>query len=67
MGIWMPPPAATGHDPETIGAAIERAGFTSVWVGGGNAKPADFAALRGLLEGSERLIVAPGIAHALRP
>jgi probable F420-dependent oxidoreductase len=63
VGIWMPPPAAIGHDPETIGAAIERAGFTSVWVGGGNAKPADFAALRGMLEGSERLVVAPGIAN----
>jgi probable F420-dependent oxidoreductase len=63
VGIWMPPPAATGHDPETMAEAIEQAGFTSVWVGGGNAGPADFAVLRGLLSGSERLIVAPGIAN----
>ncbi|MBO0802568.1 MAG: TIGR03620 family F420-dependent LLM class oxidoreductase [Nocardiopsaceae bacterium] len=62
VGIWMPPPAVTGQAPETVGQAIEKAGFTSVWVGGGNAKPADFAALRGLLAGSERLIAAPGIA-----
>jgi probable F420-dependent oxidoreductase len=63
VGIWMPPPKATGKEPAELAAAIEQAGFTSVWVGGGNAAPADFAALRGLLEGSERLIVAPGIAN----
>jgi probable F420-dependent oxidoreductase len=63
VGIWMPPPAGTGQAPETVGQAIEKAGFTSVWVGGGNARPADFDALRGLLAGAERLIVAPGIAN----
>lgn len=63
VGIWMPPVAATGQAPETVGQAVEKAGFTSVWVGGGNAKPADFAALRGLLSGGERLIAAPGIAN----
>jgi probable F420-dependent oxidoreductase len=62
VGIWMAPPAAVGLDPETAAEAIERAGFSSVWVGGGNAGPGDFAVLRGLLSGSERLIVAPGIA-----
>jgi len=59
----MSPPAAVGLDPETAAEAIERAGFSSVWVGGGNARPEDFAVLRGLLSGSERLIVAPGIAN----
>jgi probable F420-dependent oxidoreductase len=63
VGIWTAPPKATGKEPAELAAAIEQAGFTSVWVGGGNATPADFAALRGLLEGSERLIVAPGIAN----
>jgi probable F420-dependent oxidoreductase len=63
VGIWMSPPAAVGLTPETAAEAIERAGFTSVWVGGGNAGPDDFAALRGLLSGSERLVVAPGIAN----
>ena len=59
----MAPPAAVGLDPETAAEAIERAGFSSVWVGGGNAGPDDFAVLRGLLSGSERLVVAPGIAN----
>jgi probable F420-dependent oxidoreductase len=63
VGIWMSPPAAVGLTPEIAAEAIERAGFTSVWVGGGNAGPDDFAALRGLLSGSERLVVAPGIAN----
>src|ERR1700689_5707032 len=63
VGIWMAPPAAVGLAPETAAEAIERAGFSSVWVGGGNAGPGDFAVLRGLLSGSERLIVAPGIAN----
>jgi probable F420-dependent oxidoreductase len=62
VGIWMAPPAAVGLTPETAAEAVERAGFGSVWVGGGNPGPDDFAALRGLLSGSERLIVAPGIA-----
>ena len=57
----MAPPAAVGLAPETAAEAIERAGFSSVWVGGGNARPEDFAVLRGLLSGSERLVVAPGI------
>src|SRR6202034_1167171 len=39
VGIWMSPPAAVGLTPETAAEAIERAGFTSVWVGGGNAGP----------------------------
>lgn len=58
----MGPPAAVGLEPEAAAQAIESAGFTSVWVGGGNQGPEDFKALRGLLAGSERLIVAPGIA-----
>jgi probable F420-dependent oxidoreductase len=63
VGIWMPPPERTGADPEKIASAIERAGFTSVWVGGGNATPDAFDRLRPLLAGSSRLIVATGIAN----
>ncbi len=63
VGIWMPPPERTGADPAATAAAIERAGFTSVWVGGGNATPDAFARLRPLLAGSSRLIVATGIAN----
>jgi probable F420-dependent oxidoreductase len=59
----MGSPAALGLDPAAAARAIEDAGFTSVWVGGGNAKPEDFAVLRGLLSGSDRLVVAPGIAN----
>ncbi len=62
-GIWMGPPSATGLAPQDAAQAIERAGFTSVWVGGGNRGPGDFAVLRALLAASERLVVAPGIAN----
>jgi len=63
VGIWMTPPSALGLKPEAAAQAIENAGFTSAWVGGGNPGPKDFAVLRGLLAGSERLVVAPGIAN----
>ena len=63
VGIWMPPPERIGVDPAVTAAAIERAGFTSVWVGGGNPDQAAFARLRAQLSGSERLIVATGIAN----
>jgi probable F420-dependent oxidoreductase len=62
-GIWMGAPSATGLAPEAAARAIERAGFGSVWVGGGNRGPEDFQVLRALLAGSERLVVAPGIAN----
>ena len=63
VGIWMPPPERIGVDPAVTATAIERAGFTSVWVGGGNPDQAAFARLRAQLSGSERLIVATGIAN----
>jgi probable F420-dependent oxidoreductase len=63
IGIWMSPPSAVGLAPEAAAQAIENAGFTSVWIGGGNPAPAAFAELRGLLAGSERLIVATGIVN----
>jgi probable F420-dependent oxidoreductase len=63
VGIWMPPPAWIGADPAATAAAIERAGFTSVWIGGGNATADAFELLRPLLTGTERLIVATGIAN----
>jgi probable F420-dependent oxidoreductase len=63
IGIWMTPPERIGVDPAATAAAIEQAGFTSVWVGGGNPDQAAFARLRAQLEGSVRLIVATGIAN----
>jgi probable F420-dependent oxidoreductase len=63
VGIWMPPPERAGVDPAAIAAAIERAGFTSAWIGGGNATQDAFARLRPLLAGSENLTVATGIAN----
>jgi probable F420-dependent oxidoreductase len=63
VGIWMPPPAWIGADPAATAAAIERAGFTSVWIGGGNATADAFELLRSLLAGTERLVVATGIAN----
>ena len=63
VGIWMPPPAWIGADPAATAVAIERAGFTSVWIGGGNATADAFELLRPLLTETERLIVATGIAN----
>jgi probable F420-dependent oxidoreductase len=63
LGIWMPPPAWIGADPAATAAAIERAGFTSVWIGGGNATPDAFTLLRPLLTGSSALVVATGIVN----
>jgi len=63
VGIWMPPPAWIGADPGETAAAIERAGFTSAWVGGGNATADAFELLRPLLASTEKLIVATGIAN----
>ena len=60
-GIWMPPPARIGLDPQAYARAIERAGFGSVWIPGVNAAP-DLAALEPLLSATERLVVATGIA-----
>lgn len=63
VGIWMPPPERLGVDPVATAVAIEQAGFTSVWEGGGNPNQAAFARLRAQLAGTERLIVATGIAN----
>jgi probable F420-dependent oxidoreductase len=63
LGIWMPPPAWIGADPAATAAAIEKAGFTSAWIGGGNAAPDAFTLLRPLLAGTSNLIVATGIAN----
>ena len=62
VGIWMPPPERIGVNPVATAAETERAGFTSIWVGGGNPDQAAFARLRAQLAGSQRLIVATGIA-----
>jgi probable F420-dependent oxidoreductase len=63
VGIWMPPPERIGVDAAEAAAAVEEAGFTSLWVGGGNPDPAAFARLRTQLAGSGQLIVATGIAN----
>src|ERR1700760_4478277 len=54
LGIWMPPPARSGIEPESYARAIEAAGFTSVWIPGVNS-PDDLAAI-------ERLVLGTGIA-----
>jgi probable F420-dependent oxidoreductase len=63
VGIWMPPPERIGVDAAEAAAAVEEAGFTSLWVGGGNPDPDAFARLRAQLAGSGQLIVATGIAN----
>ena len=59
----MPPPSWIGADPAATAAKIEQAGFTSVWIGGGNATPDAFTLLRPLLAATANLVVATGIAN----
>jgi hypothetical protein len=56
LGIWMPPPAAIGIDPQSYGREIEAAGFTSVWHPGVNSA-ADLAAIAPALAATERLVL----------
>jgi probable F420-dependent oxidoreductase len=62
-GIFLPPPERIGVDPAATAAAVEEAGFTSLWVGGGNPTPEALAERRSQLAASGRLIVATGIAN----
>ncbi|HEY0937432.1 MAG TPA: TIGR03620 family F420-dependent LLM class oxidoreductase [Trebonia sp.] len=61
LGIWMPPPAGIGVEPESYARAVEAAGFTSVWIPGVNS-PDDLAAAEPLLAATERLVLGTGIA-----
>ena len=61
LGIWMPPPAWIGIDPESCAREIEASGFTSVWYPGVNS-PADLAAIEPALAATERLVLGTGIA-----
>ncbi len=61
LGIWMPPPAWIGIDPESYAREIEAAGFTSVWYPGVNS-PDDLAAIEPALAATERLVLGTGIA-----
>jgi probable F420-dependent oxidoreductase len=61
LGIWMPPPAGIGIEPESYAREIEAAGFTSVWYPGVNS-PADLAAIELALAATERLVLGTGIA-----
>lgn len=63
FGIFAGPPARTGIEPATLAGAVERAGFASAWIGGGNATPADFEALAAMLAATSALIVATGIVN----
>ena len=61
LGIWMPPPARIGVEPESYARQIEAAGFTSLWIPGVNSLD-DLAALEPTLAATERLVVGTGIA-----
>src|SRR5580700_1389700 len=58
LGIWMPPPARIGIDPESYAREIEAARFTSVWYPGMNS-PADLAAVEPALEAAGQAYVKP--------
>jgi probable F420-dependent oxidoreductase len=61
IGIWMPPPARSGTDPEKYGLQIEAAGFTSVWFPHMNSAAA-LAEVETMLSSTERLVLGTGIA-----
>jgi probable F420-dependent oxidoreductase len=61
LGIWMPPPARIGIEPESFSREIEAAGFTSVWYPGVNSAD-DLAAIEPALAATRRLVVGTGIA-----
>ncbi|HVT67990.1 MAG TPA: TIGR03620 family F420-dependent LLM class oxidoreductase [Trebonia sp.] len=61
LGIWMPPPARIGIEPESYAREIEAAGFTSVWYPGMNSA-ADLAAVEAALAATESLVLGTGIA-----
>jgi probable F420-dependent oxidoreductase len=62
VGIFLPPPERIGVDPAATAAAVEQAGFTSLWVGGGNPSTDALEERRSQLAASDSLIVATGIA-----
>jgi probable F420-dependent oxidoreductase len=62
VGIWMPPPERMGVDPVEVALAIEDAGFTSVWEGGGNPDQAALERIESQLAATRSLIAATGIA-----
>jgi probable F420-dependent oxidoreductase len=62
VGIWMPPPELIGVDPAEVAIAIEDAGFTSLWAGGGNPDHAALDRIRTQLATTRNLIAATGIA-----
>jgi probable F420-dependent oxidoreductase len=62
VGIWMPPPERIGVDPASVAAAVESAGFTSLWTGGGNPDQAALDRAKDQLAATTSLIVGTGIA-----
>src|SRR5712691_6263863 len=62
LGIFAGPPARLGIDPAVLATAIEKAGFTSAWIGGGNPAPEAFDVLATMLAATGELVVATGIA-----
>ena len=62
VGIWMPPPERLGVDPVEVALSVEGAGFTSVWVGGGNPDQAALERIESQIAATRSLIAATGIA-----
>src|SRR5437868_5500285 len=63
FGIFAGPPSRLGIEPAVLAARIEKAGFTSAWIGGGSPAPQALEALAAMLAATERLVVATGIAN----
>ena len=63
LGIFAGPPSRLGIDPAALATGIEKAGFTSAWIGGGNPSPQALDVLAAMLAATDELVVATGIAN----
>lgn len=59
VGVWVGGAAA---EP-TLAREVEQLGLSALWVGGGNPDPDALAGRKAMLAGTERLVVATGIAN----
>ncbi len=63
-GVWLPGVVRQRRaDLETAAAELEALGYGALWIGGGNPDRQALADLTALLERTERLVVATGIAN----
>ena len=61
-GVWVGG-AAIDDDPGGFAAFVERLGYGTLWIGGGNPDAASFSRIEAVLSATGRLVAATGIAN----